>query len=358
MAAGAVALAGGLAALGLLQDAEPVWTLAPQVLIGAGIALSLPGLTARALGGADPAGRRAAGTIAARHAGIVLGLLVLTPLFTAELSEQGTAAQRSGTALILDARLSPETKIELGRAVADEVRRKGGRLTDLSPAFARSTPPPEGRAEYARLQSRLADEVDRAATSAFSTVFLVAAGLALLAVGPIVAGGGAAGGRRGAVALAVAVLAATGVAGWHLARGGASYEPLEVADPCKPRPADRLGGQEDVLQRIALAALDGAACRLRVTREDLALALADEDARATFAAEHRISDEALERAVRDGEARATDEAVRSKAISPFEAALLKRAQAVLPVGTLIEALGTSTGQGVLGFLTDLLRRSG
>ena len=74
MAAGAVAVAGGLAGLGLLPGAEPYWTLAPQALIGIGIALTLPGLTGRALAGRDPAGRRAAGTIAARHVGIVLGL--------------------------------------------------------------------------------------------------------------------------------------------------------------------------------------------------------------------------------------------------------------------------------------------
>ncbi len=117
MAAGAVALAGGLAALGLLPDAEPVWTLAPQALIGIGIALSLPGLTARALGDADPAGRRAAGTIAARHVGIVLGIVVLTPLFTAELT-----AQRRGRAA-LGHRPDPRRRA----LPADEDRARHGR---------------------------------------------------------------------------------------------------------------------------------------------------------------------------------------------------------------------------------------
>ena len=119
MAAGAIALAGGLAALGLLPDAEPAWTLAPQALIGAGHRPRGPGPDARALGGADPAGRRAAGTIAARHIGIVVGLLILTPLFTAELADQSDAAQSSGTALILDADLSPRTKIALGSAIGE-----------------------------------------------------------------------------------------------------------------------------------------------------------------------------------------------------------------------------------------------
>ncbi len=176
---------------------------------------------------------------------------------------------------------------------------------------------------------------------------------------PIVLGGGAGGGRRGgALALALSLLASGGLVGLHLARGGATYEPLEVADPCKPRAAERLNGRDEILQRIGLSALDGAACELRVTREELVLALADEDARKAFAREHRISDAELERAVRSGLERAIDEAEQSKAISPFEAGLLRRAQAVLPVSTIIRALGSSTGQGVLGFLTDLLRRSG
>jgi predicted MFS family arabinose efflux permease len=192
IAAGTVLLAGGLAALGLLPGAEPAWTLAPQVLIGAGIALALPGLTARALGGADPAGRRAAGTISARHAGIVVGLVLLTPVFSAQLNQESTAAQRAGTALILDAELAPKTKIALGEAIGERVARAGGRLTDLGPAFAAVTPPVDARAEYQRLQRQLADEVDRSATHAFSLVFLLAAALALLALVPIVLGGGGA----------------------------------------------------------------------------------------------------------------------------------------------------------------------
>lgn len=361
IAAGAVLLAGGLAALGLLPGAEPVWTLGAQVLIGAGIALALPGLTARALGGADPAGRRAAGTIAARHAGIVLGLLVLTPVFSAQLIHESAAAQRAGTALILDAGLSPKTKIALGEAIGERVARADGRLTDLGPAFRAVTPPAEARGEYRRLQRQLADEVDRSATHAFSLVFLLAAALALLALVPIAMGGGgppavtAPRRRGGAVAVAFAVASSAGLAGVYLASGGAHYQPREVADPCRPRSADRLKGGDQLLQRLALAALDGAACRLRVTREDLVLALATEQSRAAFAKQHRIGDAALEDAIKAGLDRAIADAQRAGAISGLEAGLLRRARDVVPVATLIDALKTSRGKDVLGRLTDLLR---
>jgi MFS family permease len=358
IAGGAIALAGGLATLSLVPDAEPVWTLMPQALIGVGIALSLPGLTGRALAGADPAGHRAAGTIAARHLGIVLGLLVLTPLFTANLSDQQEAAERSGTALILDARLSPDTKIALGEAVAGQIERADGRLPDLAPAFDAVTPPEEGRQAYVELESRLAAEVDKAATSAFSPVFLVAAVLALLAVVPVALSGSAPG-RRGALAIGAATLSSAGLAAAYVGLGGAQYEPLEVRNPCAARPVEELRQRSGtVLDRIALSTLDGAACRLRVPREELALALTSEDGRTQFAAEHRLSEEEIDEAVRSGLARAVDDAARLDMLSSLEASLLRRAVDAVPVAVLMDALRSDSGESALGLLTELLSRGG
>lgn len=358
-AAGAVALSGGLAALGLLPDAEPYWTLAPQALIGIGIALTLPGLTGRALAGRDPAGRRAAGTIAARHVGIVLGLLVLTPLFSAELPDQQTAAERSGTALLLEAPLPPATKIALGDAIADQIGSAGGRIPDLAPAFARVSPPPEALPEYAELQRQLTGELDKAATHAFSDVFLIAAALALLALVPIIASRPARSGPRrhsGAVAAGLAVSGAAGVVVAYLALGGAAYQPRAVDDPCVPKSAEELRARSGgLLERISLSALDGAACRLRVTREELALAVASEDARRQFVQRHRIGDAGLEAAVRDGARRAIADERRRGSLTPLEATLLARAVDAVPVATLLEALQSGTGRDVVDFLSDLLR---
>ena len=185
VAAGTVAVAGGLAALGLLPDAAAGWTFAPQLLVGAGLALAIPGLTERALAVHDPGGSRAAATIAARHAGIVFGILLLTPIFSAQLTEQHRAAQHSGTALLLDAPLPSNTKIELGRSIADQIRRADGRLPELSRAFRAVEPPETARPAYRRLQTDLEEEVDKAATHAFSESFLLAGALALLALAPI-----------------------------------------------------------------------------------------------------------------------------------------------------------------------------
>jgi Major Facilitator Superfamily len=188
VAAGAICMAGGLAALGLMPGAGAVWTLAPQALVGAGIALALPGLTSRALAGRDPHGRRAAGTIAARHLGIVIGIVALTPVLSAQLDSQHDAARRSGTALLLDAPLDPDTKVALGEEIGETIVAAGGRLPDLRVPFGQVTPLDAEAADYAALEDAMTEEVDKAATHAFSLPFLLAGAIAILALLPVYAG--------------------------------------------------------------------------------------------------------------------------------------------------------------------------
>jgi len=66
-----------------------VWTLAPQVLIGLGLGLSVDSLTVAALTDRSPRALHGGWTIAARHAGVVAGLAILTPIFTADLRHAG-----------------------------------------------------------------------------------------------------------------------------------------------------------------------------------------------------------------------------------------------------------------------------
>ena len=185
VAGGAILVAGGLAALGLLPDAAAGWTFAPQLLVGAGLALALPGLTERALSVHDPNGSRAAGTIAARHAGIVLGILLLTPIFSGQLTEQHRAAERSGTALAARRSASAEDQDRAGTRDRRGDRASRRELPDLSPAFRAVEPPADARPEFGRLETELEEEVDKAATHAFSESFLLAGALALLSLVPI-----------------------------------------------------------------------------------------------------------------------------------------------------------------------------
>ena len=93
---------------------------------------------------------------------------------------------------------------------------------------------------------------------------------------------------------------------------------------------------------------------MRVPREELALALTSDEARAQFVAERRISDEAIDDAIREGLRRAVDDAVRLGMLSPLEASLLRQGVDRLPVSVLMDALRSSAGKSVIGLLTDLL----
>jgi hypothetical protein len=119
-------------------------------------------------------------TIASRHAGVVLGLLLLTPLFTAALDRNQDEALAAGTAAVLDSAVPPLDKLRVAQDVLTEVDRAEGRMPDVSPAF-------EGHDEpaYRSLEAALVDQLDRAATNAFSSSFLLGAALALAALVPL-----------------------------------------------------------------------------------------------------------------------------------------------------------------------------
>ena len=185
--AGSVLIAGGLTGLALLPGSELVWTLAPQVLVGFGLGLSLDSLTVAALRDRIPRALHGGWTITARHGGVVLGLAILTPIFTADLRHAETPAKEAIARVVLDAPLPASTKIDvaerLGRRLVDE----RGRVPDLQPAFSSLRVPPTQMAAAATLELDLEDQLRRAATDAFQTAFLVAAALALLALVPALA---------------------------------------------------------------------------------------------------------------------------------------------------------------------------
>jgi hypothetical protein len=60
--------------------------------------------------------------------------------------------------------------------------------------------------------------------------------------------------------------------GVELGKGALDEPPPKIANPCQPR-AGRTGGIDATIQRIVLDGLDGAACRLHTTREELVLSL-------------------------------------------------------------------------------------
>ncbi len=124
----------------------------------------------------------------------------------------------------------------------------------------------------------------------------------------------------------------------YLALGGASFEPTPVADPCETREWRDPGDLEAVLEQIVLSALDGAACELAVSREDLVLAVRDEASLDAFAHEQGLERRDAERAVGEGLERAIGDAEEAGALPGLAVSLLRRAIESLPPWLLLEAL--------------------
>jgi hypothetical protein len=138
--------------------------------------------------------------------------------------------------------------------------------------------------------------------------------------------------------MALAAGAAAALIGVYLALGGASYAPAKVADPCGLRDWRDPEGLQEVAEQIVLSALDGAACTLHVSREEIVLAFANRDSRERFVRERGISDEELEQLVRKGLVRAVDDAERADALDPALADLVRGIARRVPVDELLDLL--------------------
>ena len=74
---------------------------------------------------------------------------------------------------------------------------------------------------------------------------------------------------------ALALVLVAGVLGVQLQHGGGRFEPLRPADPCVAREVtSQAEGLDALTERLVLLGIDGAACRLEVSREALTLELA------------------------------------------------------------------------------------
>ena len=139
-------------------------------------------------------------------------------------------------------------------------------------------------------------------------------------------------------AIAYSIAAMLVLVGLYLGLGGASYAPAKVADPCVTRSWRSPHGFEAVAEQIVLSALDGAACRLHVSREDMVLALASRDHRQEFVREHGITNAELESLVRTGLKRSIDDAQNAGALNGTLAGLLRGVVGNLPIDELLDLL--------------------
>ena len=161
---------------------------------------------------------------------------------------------------------------------------------------------------------------------------------------------------RARVLVIGAILAALVLVGAYLAAGGTSYTPEKTQDPCKPRPWRNPQGLEEIAQQFSLSALDGAACKLGVSREALARALATPEARERFSKKYGIDDAKLATAIRAGLVRAVDDAERAGALSPLLAGPLRSTVEKIPLNQAIELVHDA--RSALGSLQTFLGPAG
>jgi hypothetical protein len=129
----------------------------------------------------------------------------------------------------------------------------------------------------------------------------------------------------------------------YVALGGGSYEPTPVADPCAPREHAEAKGLGETIERIALTAVDGVACKLGVSREELVLALGSESDLDHFAAKHELSRDDAESAIRDGLVRAINDGEHANAIGSDTAGVLRGIATRLPIGLVLAILRGASG---------------
>ncbi len=272
-AAGCLLVAAGGACLAYLPDASLAWTIAPQLLAGAGMGLAFPALAGGLL--PERSSADAARLLVARHVGIVAALLVLAPVVSANLSDATEDARLQGVAVVLDAPLSPQDKIALAPDLLAGVESQEPRAGLREAIEAnRADFEDEDAAAYETMAQRVDDVLVNAVGDAFRSAFLVTGGLALLAALVLVVGAAV---PLAAVAAAAALGVAAVAAAVLLDR---SERPAEVAiqSPCvADRDLPDSGGIAGLLQDGALILLDRAACGFGSSREELVLALADED---------------------------------------------------------------------------------
>lgn len=145
--------------------------------------------------------------------------------------------------------------------------------------------------------------------------------------------------RRSALAILVALFVGAAVLiALEFANGAADAGALAVRDPCEPRAAFPGQGLDATLQRLVLDGLDGAACELGATREELVLSLSPRSN-----AEIRWDDATIERALRAGLLGAIDDAELRGSLNGVVAVLLRQVVERAPVQWLIDG-----GQGVVG----------
>lgn len=280
---GSTMLAGGLVTLAHLPSIEPAWVGAGLALCGLGFGAIVHVLNRHALPLGSGA-RAATLTSTARHLGLVLGLAIIAPVLASQVTAAAEVAPLPATKAMIDAPIDGPTKIRIALDIRDLLDdASDGEVPDLQGVFDRNGAGDDP--EIAQLHSDIERGVQEVLTRSFRDSFTVAAGFALLAGVVALAAIAISSGSRSSAGstprpwfgfaivgttLAAAVLVPAGAV--HV--GTDDFGSAGVADPCTAPPDPFPGdGFDAAAQRLVLSGLNGAACELGISREELVLSL-------------------------------------------------------------------------------------
>ena len=333
--AGGVLVTVGLATLAFLPGPRTSLIVAGLALCGAGLGLAAQPLGRLALAG-EPLGSAGAWTVVARHAGLVVALVAVTPILVSSLTDLETDAEAVGGDLVLESRLPLAEKVPLLIALAEATEEVGAEVPDLRPALE---PFETGDGTVTRLGDRLTDAVQDLVTRAFRAPFLACAGFGLLTA-LLALGLGPTPGRLRTPAVAFVLVALIGGAAALVAdfRLGALDERAQASDPCKAESVFAGGGVDATTQRVALNALAGAACELETSRAAILRALASSEPLPW-------PREELTDAVRQGLVEAVEAEREAGRLEGVLGALLAAAAATAPLDWILDELGVPTEGG-------------
>jgi MFS family permease len=343
-AAGALLLALGLLGLALVPGAAPVVAAVAFAVCGVGFDLVHEVLDAAAVPADGPTVRVGAGSIGARHAGLVLGLAFIAPVLSSSLDAGIERATLGGTQTLLTSELPLSDKVPVAWALRNAIEdAPRGQVPDLAAEFDERGA--DGDNAMARARDDLMTTVTDAVTRSFRPAFAIAAGLATLAAVPAVLVArrrpapqrqrSAAHRTWSAVGIGAVAAVAVALVAFELADGAADTGEFVAGDPCTAAPDPFPGdGLDASIQRIAHSTLNGAACELGTSRERLVLSL-DPD---SGYEDVNWDDDTLETALRAGAHRAIDDANDRDTIPGWAAAALGFVVDRAPIGWLVERL--------------------
>jgi hypothetical protein len=339
--AGAAMLAGGLVTLAYLPAISTTWVALAMGLCGLGFGALVSGLGHLAV----PAGsgiRAATLTSTGRHLGLVLGLAIIAPVLSGQVLAAAEAAPLPATQVMLDAPIGGIDKVRIALDIRDVLdESSGGEVPDLDAVFAENGSADDP--EIAAMQGDVETAIQSVITRSFRDSFLVAAVFAALAgvVGLVAVARASANATRRAgataVALVGALVAAVVVPAAAVRAAPADFGTPTMADPCTAPPDPFPGGGLDAAaQRLVLSGLNGAACELGVSREELVLSLEPRSG-----VDLQWDQDTIESALRSGMVRAIDDADDRNTLPGWIASALRWTVERAPISWFLDRLGVS-----------------